>query len=104
MPPGMTFAGHDFNPTLVQFKQYTSVIALALLEDFNPTLVQFKHDAHARTLTIRINFNPTLVQFKQFDARPELLNCRKFQSYISPIQTRSRVRRGRGIYQISILH
>ena len=87
MPPGMTFAGHDFNPTLVQFKQYTSVIALALLEDFNPTLVQFKHDAHARTLTIRINFNPTLVHFKQFDARPELLNCRKFQSYISPIQT-----------------
>ena len=70
---------------------------------FNPTLVQFKREEPLRDNRASLAFNPTLVQFKRDGLRPEDFTAGRFQSYLSPIQTRPAPCTAQGSSRLSIL-
>ena len=111
VPPDCAlYARTDFNPTLVQFKQNLArtfccwfwrisilpqsnsnqgrfVLPTKQREYFNPTLVQFKPVRDCFCHDCICHFNPTLVQFKPPQEKIQEKKEKKFQSYLSPIQT-----------------
>ena len=63
---------------------------MAISRAFNPTLVQFKQTTTVCALTLRIGFQSYLSPIQTPSPSPRWYVFSSFQSYLSPIQTRGR--------------